>query len=261
MLPTRRLIRSRPAAMRAVRVLASIFLAVPSFFASPLAWAGDAIPPVVVELFTSQGCSSCPPADAYLGDLAKRDDVLALGFHVDYWNYIGWTDPFSSKLATERQQQYARAMNLDSVYTPQMVVNGASQGVGSDREAIGRLIDAAMSAPPPRPSFTIAHPAGGSIAIHIGGVPPAGGKPATVWLVTYDREQTTAVMQGENGGRTLKDYQVVRSFHDIGVWTGVPLNIVLAPKDIAWGAGGAAVLLQINGVGAIIGAAVLAPGV
>jgi len=97
-------------------------------------------PLVVVELFTSQGCSSCPPADSYLGELARRPDVLALAFHVDYWNYIGWTDPFASKLASQRQREYAKHLNLRYVYTPQMVVNGASEGVGSERGVISMLI-------------------------------------------------------------------------------------------------------------------------
>jgi len=216
--------------------------------------------PVVVELFTSQGCSSCPPADDYLGDLAKRKDVLGLGFHVDYWNYIGWTDPFSSPLATQRQRDYAGAMNLDSVYTPQMVVNGASQGVGSDRVAIDKLIDAARPASAPQPALTIAHPAGGGFAIHIDGPASPGDKPATVWLVTFDREHSTAVAVGENGGRTLKDYQVVRSFRAIGVWSGGPQDIALGPEGVAWGNSGAAVLLQTGGSGPIIAAAILAPG-
>ncbi|HEV8025928.1 MAG TPA: DUF1223 domain-containing protein, partial [Stellaceae bacterium] len=96
--------------------------------------------PVVVELFTSQGCSTCPPADAYLGELASRPGVIALAFHVDYWNYIGWTDPFASKAATDRQRSYAKQLGLRYVYTPQMVINGTMEGVGSGREAITQLI-------------------------------------------------------------------------------------------------------------------------
>src|SRR6266705_4449724 len=88
--------------------------------------------PVVVELFTSQGCSSCPPADALLGELAKRGDVLALGFHISYWDSLGWKDPLSSKSATERQKAYARHFTDGRVYTPQMVVDGTSEMVGSD---------------------------------------------------------------------------------------------------------------------------------
>src|SRR5215469_8529565 len=96
------------------------------------AWADERAAPVVVELFTSQGCNSCPPADAYLGELARRPELLTLGFHVDYWNYIGWTDPFARHWATQRQRGYMQSLNQRYVYTPQMVVNGASQGVGSE---------------------------------------------------------------------------------------------------------------------------------
>src|SRR5438105_11263765 len=88
--------------------------------------------PVVIELFTSQGCESCPPADAYLGELARRADVVALAFHVDYWDYIGWKDPYASSAATARQRGYAAALGARVVYTPQMVIQGAAHEVGSD---------------------------------------------------------------------------------------------------------------------------------
>ena len=104
--------------------------------------------PTVVELFTSQGCHSCPPADAYLGVLSGRDDIIALAHHVDYWNYIGWKDPFSSPQATERQHSYARAMRKRSVYTPQMVIDGRYDAVGSRRSQVDRAIDRAAVLPP-----------------------------------------------------------------------------------------------------------------
>jgi len=96
--------------------------------------------PVVVELFTSQGCSSCPPADLFLGKLAERHDVLALAFHVDYWDYIGWKDPFAFKIATERQYSYGHALGLNMVYTPQMVIGGIHDAVGSDEGDVGQAI-------------------------------------------------------------------------------------------------------------------------
>jgi len=99
--------------------------------------------PVLIELFTSQGCNSCPPADALLGELAQRPGVLALAFHVDYWNGLGWSDPFSSKLATARQNDYAQRLGKRSIYTPQLVVDGAQDAVGSDRAGVTALIDAA----------------------------------------------------------------------------------------------------------------------
>src|SRR5215469_3910472 len=100
-------------------------------------------PPIVVELFTSQGCSSCPPADKYLGELAKRPDVMALAFHVEYWNYIGWADPYSKPWATRRQHDYSAKLKQRFVYTPEMVVQGAAEGVGSERDTIEALIRAA----------------------------------------------------------------------------------------------------------------------
>src|SRR5690348_4653604 len=92
--------------------------------------------PIVVELFTSQGCSSCPPADALLNELAQRPDVVALGFHVDYWDYLGWKDPLSAPGSTQRQRDYARLLNQPTIYTPEMVIDGHLQLVGSDRTAV-----------------------------------------------------------------------------------------------------------------------------
>jgi len=103
-------------------------------------------PPVVVELFTSQGCSSCPPADAFLNDLSRRDDVIALSLHVDYWDYIGWEDPFATPESTNRQRRYAPVLVERSVYTPQMVIDGAAHEVGSKRKAVTRLINSAAKA-------------------------------------------------------------------------------------------------------------------
>src|SRR4051812_11073686 len=107
----------------------SVALALGAVVTLSPAWAGG-VSPVVVELFTSQGCSSCPPADEYLGELTRRKDVIPLAFHVDYWNYIGWVDPYATKEMTQRQKDYARALNQRYVYTPEMVVNGAAYEVG-----------------------------------------------------------------------------------------------------------------------------------
>src|SRR4051812_17852201 len=120
----------------------------PLVLATMLVAAGPAIAgerPVVVELFTSQGCSSCPPADALLGELTRRADVLPLAFHVDYWNRLGWKDPYSSAESTARQRTYARQLGLRTIYTPQMVVDGGIDVVGSERADVLKAIDAARA--------------------------------------------------------------------------------------------------------------------
>lgn len=216
----------------------------------------DDAPPVVVELFTSQGCSSCPPADNFLGELAQRPDVLALAFHVDYWNYIGWTDPFASKLATQRQRDYSQRLALRYVYTPQMVINGAAEGVGAEPETINPLIKAAADESGPRAVTALARGGNGRLSVHIdAGTPP---EPAAIWLVGFDREHSTRVLHGENEGRTLKDYQVVRSFQEIGTWNGAALDLEVAANTVS-GDGSVAVLVQLHGTGRIIGAATLKP--
>lgn len=212
---------------------------------------------MVVELFTSQGCSSCPPADSYLGELARRPDVLALAFHVDYWNYIGWTDPFASKLASQRQRDYAKHLNLRYVYTPQMVINGASEGVGSERSTIGMLIKAAGEEKAPRQPVVLTRNPGGKISVHIDAGQTK--EPATIWLIGYDGEHTTQVLRGENGGQTLRDYQVVRNCESLGAWRGEAMDIAVDASQAA-GTDGIAVLLQLGGGGGrIIGAATLKP--
>ena len=210
--------------------------------------------PVVVELFTSQGCNSCPPADAFLGELAQRRDLVALAFHVDYWNYIGWRDPFSSPEATERQRTYARSLGLSSVYTPQMVVDGRFDAVGTDRAKVDQAIAAASQ--DKRLLIEIAtRPAGGWLV-----TVPAGevAQPATVWLALYDRQHSTPVRRGENAGKTLTDYNIVREFRAIGRWDGAELNLPLDLGATDFAKRGFAVIVQAATDGPILGAA-LAP--
>lgn len=240
--------------MMMVRMLALLSLAMLLLPAAPVL-AAEAQPRVVVELFTSEGCSSCPPADTYLGELAQRPDVLALAFHVDYWNYIGWNDPYASKLATQRQHDYARHLNLRYVYTPQMVINGTTEGVGSERLSIGPMIKAAEDAKALHQHVGIARNGDGTLVIHVDA--SAGAEPATLWLVAFDHEHATPVLHGENEGQTLKEYQVVRSFAAIGTWRGAALDLTLSAEHQPAGDRGLAVLLQQGGTGRIIGAAVL----
>jgi hypothetical protein len=241
--------------VRAVAVLVAIGVA-GSITATQLARAEDPSAPVVVELFTSQGCSSCPPADALLGELAKRPDVLALGFHVDYWDYIGWKDPYASRLATKRQRQYAEGFKLSFVYTPQMVVNGVTETVGSDREGIEAAVEKAKSRPVARPSLTLQRRSDGGLLVQVGEAEAK--RPATVWLACFDRQQSTPVLRGENAGSTLTNYHVVRHFEALGTWKGSMLELAVAPAVVAEYAGrpdqDMAVLVQTDGVGPILAA-------
>ena len=198
--------------------------------------------PVVVELFTSQGCSSCPPADALLRELARRDDVLALGFHISYWNGLGWKDPLSSAGATERQETYARRFNGGQVYTPQIVVDGTSEMVGSRRDAVlAALRDAAPVALAPV-NFA---PDRRSVAIG------NGSGSGEILLVRFVRHRTTAIAAGENGGRVLDDANGVEGLTTLGPWDGSARRFAVAPP----GAGeGLAVLVQAPD-GRMLGAA------
>lgn len=212
--------------------------------------------PVVVELFTSQGCSSCPPADKYLGELAKRSDLLALAFHVEYWNYIGWTDAYSKPWATQRQRGYEADLKLRYVYTPQMVIEGASEGVGSEPATIEPLIRAAEANRAPHPALTLRWRNDGALLADVGDGPSPPGAPATLWLVGYDNMHTMAVTAGENQGKTAWDHHPVRSFRRLGSWAGWSEELIVPPEEAKnLSDYGAAVLLQENGTGPILTAA------
>jgi hypothetical protein len=180
--------------------------------------------PMVVELFTSEGCSSCPPADALLGELAQRQYVLPLSFHVDYWDYIGWKDRFADPLFTRRQHAYAEAQGSSMVYTPQMIIAGAIDVVGSDRKAVEKALKVAYT----RNTMYRIHvmrEEDGRVVVQF---PDAQiGVPATVWLVTYQRSAESHVKAGENAGHDLMTYNVVRSLQKVGMWTGPATEIEL----------------------------------
>jgi hypothetical protein len=186
---------------------------------SPLA-ALAAERPVVVELFTSQGCSSCPPADAYLRDLSKdRRDVLPLAFHVTYWDNLGWKDPYSMQAATQRQDQYGRRFG-DGSYTPEIVVDGAAGMVGSRRGDVGAAIERAKRVSRTAAAISVTK-TGEQVSIQVG----SGSGSGRILLIGFDREHTTAIGRGENGGRTLTEANIVRSIRSIGQWSGAALHI------------------------------------
>lgn len=226
--------------------------------AAALVDGGGAVANTVVELFTSQGCSSCPPADALLGELAARDGIVALEFHVDYWDDLAdgrsgrWRDPLASPLNTERQRAYNRnILGHASVYTPQIVVGGRTETVGSRRHDVEAAIRAQAAASGPRSRVSVQAEIDGRLTIDVDG--PA--VPSTaVWLVRFEERRTTQVSGGENRGRTLVNHHVVTGMQRLGTWYGGPSRFVVA--DTRPGAGeGCAVLIQDDRQGPIAGAA------
>jgi hypothetical protein len=165
--------------------------------------------PVVLELFTSQGCSSCPPADALLGRLSRRTGVIALAWHVDYWDRLGWRDPFAGKFATERQRRYATAIGAE-VFTPALVVNGAAMLVGSER---GAIEDAMVKAAPLPVPVTLSRTED-AVNVFVG---PAPGR-VRAQRIIYDPEHATDVRAGENEGTQLREYRIVRAVETLAEW-------------------------------------------
>ncbi len=206
--------------------------------------AGVATQPIVVELFQSQGCSSCPPANADLNALAGRGDVLALSFAVTYWDRLGWKDTFGSPRFTVRQQDYADA-GRGQVATPEFIVDGTYAVVGSNRVAL----DAAIA----RAGVARAKPAISASATNVRIEQGTAGPPATVWLVRYDpRTREVPIRAGENGGRTLPHRNIVRELVRLGDWTGPAIAFPLpSPRENGLAS---AVLVQRGKGGAILAA-------
>ncbi|MER9342408.1 DUF1223 domain-containing protein [Mesorhizobium sp. M0601] len=199
----------------------------------------------VVELFTSQGCSSCPPANANLIKVKDRPGVLALSFNVTYWDYLGWKDTFGKEEFTQRQVRYEPSLGRSGPFTPQVVVNGRADAVGARPGEIEQLISSGGHGDGPSLSL-----AGGKVSIGAGPVP--GGK-ADVWLVRYGKGVVEVpVARGENTGRTLPHANVVHSLTRLGSWTG---DATALPLPAATGGLSTAVLVQVPGGGPILAAA------
>jgi len=218
-------------------------------------YAGDTVRhrgPTVVELYTSQGCSSCPPADALLGKLAKMEGILALSFHVDYWDYIGWKDPFAKPINSQRQREYSRIFRKSYVYTPQMVIHGMAEATGSNAAAINASIKHAKLAPDTPIKLTRLKSGDLKIRIARGRQPGQ----ASVWLVFFDPVHSTKIRRGENRGVKLNNYNVVRSLQKIGDWRGQRLALTIPAAKLTDHQGqGCAVFLQNAQKGPILGAA------
>ncbi len=207
--------------------------------------------PVVVELYTSQGCSSCPPADAFMEELSKRDDVLALALHVDYWDYIGWADVFASPAHTERQKSYARAARAKTIYTPQMIVAGRERIEGFRPMQVADLIQD-YGLRPSAVEITLER-AGEMVRIAARAEPPLKNA-VLVQLVRYLPEETVRIERGENAGRTVTYHNIVTSWETVAEWSG---RAELTLEARAEGGQPVAVILQNPGPGPIVAAAAL----
>lgn len=222
--------------IRALLVAAAVLLS------APMANAGTR--PIVVELFTSQGCSSCPPADALLAELATRPNILALGFHVDYWDRLGWKDPLSAPGSTERQHAYAWRFHHSEIYTPQMVVDGTHETVGSDRGAVLAAIGSAVADSAAPVTFA---PDGRSVEIGSGA---GAGK---IILAKFVLKRSNAIGRGENAGRVAIDVNGVKALRALGDWNGAAARFDIdapGPNE------GVAVLVQSDD-GKILGASAI----
>jgi len=197
-----------------------------TFLALPLATATAGGNVVVVELYTSQGCNSCPPADAALAEISKRDDVIALSLHVDYWDYIGWRDTFAQRQFGQRQAAYRDAWHKSVVYTPQMVVQGGHEVEGSRPRNLAATITAAQETDPPI-KVTVERQ-GGMLKCRIepGPKPVAG----TIWIAKYTKSATVEITRGENAGRNITYANVVTSLNRIGSWAGSEPDEVAMPQ-------------------------------
>lgn len=207
----------------------------------------------VVEIFTSQGCSSCPPADKVFNEVILKDGVLGLAWHVDYWDYLGWKDTFSSPAATARQRGYARSFAERGVYTPQVIVNGDTVAQNSSfRSSIASALTGTL------PVKIDAKLNDGSLVVNAGD----GEGQANIVLVTFDRKQDVPIARGENAGTTVSYRQAVTGVQTIGMWKGKSLTVELPGSEYApkKGAGCAILLQQVSKSGApgqILGAALV----
>jgi hypothetical protein len=210
--------------------------------------------PILVELYTSQGCSSCPPADQLFGTIKGREDVVALSFNVDYWDYIGWRDTLGRRENTLRQQAYEKVLPSRRVYTPQMVIDGVLEAVGNQRSDVLDAIAKRASAVQGKRVNVAITQTGDTIQVRIGAL--AGATPGTVWLAHTLSSRAVNIASGENGGRVITYHNVVRDFAAVGKWSGEAVTLQLpargAPGEIT---DGVAVWVQSGNPGPVLGAA------
>lgn len=233
-------------------IMGSLALTAGALLAAPSSGRADEPAPIVVELFTSQGCSSCPPADLELMKLARDPDIITLSIHVDYWDYLGWRDVFGSPAHTSRQRAYADFMGERMIYTPQMVVQGDSHVVGSRHDELRALIDAHRGDLPA--ARVMLRREGGLLEVNIAPeeAKPGAGRVVMAW---FTNDETVDIVKGENRGKRLVYNNVVKGWADLGPWDGSEVEFTAPlPKE----ADGVAVLVQRTVGGPILGAGRLA---
>jgi hypothetical protein len=215
----------------------------------------------VVELFTSQGCSSCPPADALLGRLVEEKDLVALSFSIDYWDYLGWRDTLGSPANSERQRNYARARGDGHVYTPQMVVDGVTHVNGADEKAVREAVTMAEKKLGGDKVPLGMRAEADTLIVDVGAArQDSSRRSATVWLAVAKKVEKVAIKRGENRGKEIAYHHPVRELTPIGMWEGESLELRLPLKDLKTMGGDCLfVLLQEENNGPILGAAEFMP--
>lgn len=247
-------------------ILAAPFLALAVVFAWSVENAHAQSKPVhsVLELFTSQGCSSCPPADKVAGEIKDQDGVLVLSYNIDYWDYLGWQDTLANPEFSERQRDYARSRGDKQVYTPQIIVNGNSHIIGSKKNAVRRSISTQKTELHKLPVSVEVDRAPDVMTIDIGAAAGTAKLSGTVYLVVFSRKVVVSVGKGENRGRELVYHNVVRKLIPVGMWNGKKTRLSLPRYAGGKKAGdGCAVFVQVQHndyPGPIVGAAIVATG-
>lgn len=232
--------------LRATNILTAVIFGLTAGFAAPLAAEQR---PVVVELYTSQGCSSCPPADAMLSELSSRDDVILIALHVDYWDYIGWKDEFGHPDYAKRQRAYASRAGRRSIYTPEMIVNGKTDIVGAKPMALADAISEHKTAVPRMTLEAVRD--GGGLRV-TGGIPTDGAGPMEVHVLQVAPVQSTKITKGENRGKTIEYSNIAHDWRVVGTWDGTsPLDLSV---DVV-GDDRVVVLVQEADAGVIVAAA------
>ncbi|MBY0511897.1 MAG: DUF1223 domain-containing protein [Rhodospirillaceae bacterium] len=217
--------------------------------------AAETVTPLLVELFTAQGCPSCPQADEVLTHLAKRDDIVALAFHVDYWDNTGWRDRFALPEAKTRQNGYRRAFRHQQVFTPQMVINGTVDTPGQALEGVDKILSLIRARTPQGPVLTMGRDSATMLDVSIGAAPAW--DDAVVWMATFDRTHTVDIKRGKNRGKTVTNVNIVRELRNLGPYSGQlwkkTIDVTAVPPEQ-----GIAVWLQPKDQGPVASAAFLA---